>query len=175
MAGRDRRREGDRIGVPYAFPPMNSRERRLLHLAFKSMRAWRRPAPAKGRTVFSRSFPQGKTDLPVAAACAGHGDLGRRVAQIDSSIRSQSCGYCHNTRNENSPYLLFCSRSRFHSPSRKSVWCSSIRMAQAPAAQTRWQCWRCCRRRRLRCWASRWSPATPGAMKRRCIPCACWS
>ncbi|HUY94663.1 MAG TPA: R3H domain-containing nucleic acid-binding protein, partial [Terracidiphilus sp.] len=26
-----------KTGVPYAFPPMNSRERRLLHLAFKEM------------------------------------------------------------------------------------------------------------------------------------------
>ena len=43
-------------GVPYAFPPQNSRERRLLHMAFATCQAWRRPAPARGKTVFSLFF-----------------------------------------------------------------------------------------------------------------------
>ena len=47
-------------GVPYAFPPQNSRERRLLHMAFRDLPAWRRQAPARDRTDFWWSFPRAR-------------------------------------------------------------------------------------------------------------------
>ncbi len=56
-----------RTGVPYAFPPMNSRERRLLHLAFKSMQGIETASSGEGQDRFLAVFPAGKTDLPVAA------------------------------------------------------------------------------------------------------------
>jgi spoIIIJ-associated protein len=53
-------------GVPYAFPPMNSRERRLLHLAFKSMQGIETASSGEGQDRFLAVFPAGKTNLPVA-------------------------------------------------------------------------------------------------------------
>ncbi|MGB6192746.1 MAG: R3H domain-containing nucleic acid-binding protein [Terracidiphilus sp.] len=56
-----------KTGVPYAFPPMNSRERRLLHLSFKSMRGIETASSGEGQDRFLAVFPAGKTNLPVAA------------------------------------------------------------------------------------------------------------
>jgi spoIIIJ-associated protein len=53
-------------GVPYAFPPMNSRERRLLHLAFRSIEGVETASNGKGRDRFLAVYPAGKTNLPVA-------------------------------------------------------------------------------------------------------------
>lgn len=53
-------------GTPYAFPPMNSRERRLLHLAFRSMKGVETASSGEGQDRFLAVFPEGKTDLPVA-------------------------------------------------------------------------------------------------------------
>jgi spoIIIJ-associated protein len=64
-------------GVPYAFPPMNSRERRLLHLAFKSMDGVETASSGEGQDRFLAVYPQGKTDLPVAAPSRPRG-FGRR-------------------------------------------------------------------------------------------------
>jgi spoIIIJ-associated protein len=55
-----------RTGVPYAFPPMNSRERRLLHLAFKTMDGVETASQGEGQDRFLAVYPAGKTDLPVA-------------------------------------------------------------------------------------------------------------
>ncbi|HEY1986899.1 MAG TPA: R3H domain-containing nucleic acid-binding protein [Terracidiphilus sp.] len=55
-----------RSGVPYAFPPMNSRERRLLHLAFKSMEGVETASSGEGPERFLAVYPAGKTHLPVA-------------------------------------------------------------------------------------------------------------
>ena len=55
-----------RTGVPYAFPPTNSRERRLLHLAFKSIDGVETASSGEGQDRFLAVFPAGKTDLPVA-------------------------------------------------------------------------------------------------------------
>jgi excisionase family DNA binding protein len=49
-----------RSGIPYAFPPMNSRERRQMHMAFRESKASRRPAPAKARTASSPSIPRAR-------------------------------------------------------------------------------------------------------------------
>jgi spoIIIJ-associated protein len=65
-------------GVPYAFPPMNSRERRLLHLAFRhhgrrgDSQLRRRAGPA-----FLAVYPAGKTNLPVTPPAKPRG-FGRR-------------------------------------------------------------------------------------------------
>jgi spoIIIJ-associated protein len=52
-------------GIPYSFPPMNSRERRLLHLAFKSLEGVESASVGEGRDRFLVVYPEGKTDLPV--------------------------------------------------------------------------------------------------------------
>src|ERR1700740_2938162 len=53
-------------GIPYAFPPMNSRERRLLHLAFRGMDGVEPASSGEGQDRFLAVFPAGKTSLPVA-------------------------------------------------------------------------------------------------------------
>jgi spoIIIJ-associated protein len=52
-------------GIPYAFPPMNSRERRLLHIAFRSIEGVETASSGEGRDRFLAVYPKGKTDLPV--------------------------------------------------------------------------------------------------------------
>jgi spoIIIJ-associated protein len=52
-------------GAPYAFPPMNSRERRLLHLAFRSITGVETASSGEGQDRFLAVYPAGKTDLPV--------------------------------------------------------------------------------------------------------------
>jgi spoIIIJ-associated protein len=66
-----------RSGVPYAFPPMNSRERRLLHLAFRSLEGVETASSGEGQDRFLAVYPAGKTDLPVAAPTRPRG-YGRR-------------------------------------------------------------------------------------------------
>jgi spoIIIJ-associated protein len=56
-----------RSGVPYAFPAMNSRERRLLHMSFKDIEGVETASSGEGQERFLAVFPAGKTDLPVAA------------------------------------------------------------------------------------------------------------
>ena len=51
-------------GIPYAFAPMNSRERRLLHLAFRSVPGVETASSGEGQDRFLVVYPQGKTDLP---------------------------------------------------------------------------------------------------------------
>ena len=66
-----------RSGIPYAFPPMNSRERRLLHLAFKSIEGVETASNGEGQDRFLAVYPAGKTNLPVAAPVKPRG-FGRR-------------------------------------------------------------------------------------------------
>ena len=66
-----------RSGVPYAFPPMNSRERRLLHLAFRSLEGVETASSGEGQDRFLAVYPAGRTDLPVAAPVKPRG-FGRR-------------------------------------------------------------------------------------------------
>jgi spoIIIJ-associated protein len=56
-----------RSGIPFAFPPMNSRERRLLHLAFRSLEGVETASSGEGQDRFLAVYPAGKTHLPVAA------------------------------------------------------------------------------------------------------------
>lgn len=64
-------------GVPYAFPPMNSRERRLLHLAFRSLEGVETASSGEGQARFLAVYPAGKTNLPVAPPVRPRG-FGRR-------------------------------------------------------------------------------------------------
>jgi spoIIIJ-associated protein len=64
-------------GVPYAFPAMNSRERRLLHLAFRSMEGVETASSGEGQDRFLAVYPAGKTDLPVNPPVKPRG-FGRR-------------------------------------------------------------------------------------------------
>jgi spoIIIJ-associated protein len=54
-----------KTGVPYAFPPMNSRERRLLHMAFREIEGVETASSGEGLDRFLAVFPAGKTHLPV--------------------------------------------------------------------------------------------------------------
>jgi spoIIIJ-associated protein len=56
-----------RSGIPYAFPPTNSRERRLLHMAFRDIEGVDTASSGEGQDRFLAVYPAGKTDLPVAA------------------------------------------------------------------------------------------------------------
>jgi spoIIIJ-associated protein len=56
-----------RSGIPYAFPPMNSRERRLLHMSFRDIEGVETASSGEGQDRFLAVYPKGKTDLPVAA------------------------------------------------------------------------------------------------------------
>jgi len=66
-----------RTGLPYAFPPMNSRERRLLHLAFREMEGVETASSGEGLDRFLAVYPAGKTHLPVAPPVRPRGP-GRR-------------------------------------------------------------------------------------------------
>lgn len=68
-----------RSGVPYAFPHMNSRERRLLHMAFRGIEGVETASNGEGQDRFLAVYPAGKTDLPVTPPVKprGFGDRGR--------------------------------------------------------------------------------------------------
>jgi spoIIIJ-associated protein len=66
-----------RTGTPYAFPPMNSRERRLLHMAFKSLEGVETASSGEGQDRFLAVYPAGKTNLPVTQPVKPRG-FGRR-------------------------------------------------------------------------------------------------
>jgi spoIIIJ-associated protein len=67
-----------RSGVPYAFPPMNSRERRLLHMSFKEIEGVETASSGEGQDRFLAVYPAGKTHLPVAAPVKPRGFERRR-------------------------------------------------------------------------------------------------
>jgi spoIIIJ-associated protein len=52
-------------GTPYSFPPTNSRERRLLHLAFKEMEDVETASLGEGQERYLVVYPKGRTDLPA--------------------------------------------------------------------------------------------------------------
>jgi spoIIIJ-associated protein len=73
MAARTAADKVMKTGVPYAFPPMNSRERRLLHLAFKEIEGVETASSGEGQDRFLAVFPAGQTHLPVASPLAPRG------------------------------------------------------------------------------------------------------
>lgn len=52
-------------GQPYAFPPMNSHERRLLHMAFRTIEGVETASSGEGSERFLAVYPAGQTNLPV--------------------------------------------------------------------------------------------------------------
>ncbi len=66
-----------RTGVPYSFPPMNSRERRLLHMACRDLEGIETASSGEGAGRFLVIFPAGKTNLPVQPPVQPRG-FGRR-------------------------------------------------------------------------------------------------
>jgi spoIIIJ-associated protein len=64
-------------GIPYSFPPMNSHERRLLHLACRSLEGIETASMGEGPNRFLVVYPEGKTNLPVAPQFTPRG-FGRR-------------------------------------------------------------------------------------------------
>ena len=54
-----------RSGIPYAFAPTNSRERRQMHMAFRGIEGVETASSGEGPDRFLAVFPAGKTDLPV--------------------------------------------------------------------------------------------------------------
>ena len=66
-----------RTGVPYCFPPMNSRERRLMHMACKGLEGVETASSGEGIGRFLVIYPEGKTDMPVKAPVQARG-FGRR-------------------------------------------------------------------------------------------------
>ncbi|MFC5860991.1 protein jag [Acidicapsa dinghuensis] len=69
-------------GQPYAFPPSNSRERRMLHLAFKDMEDVESHSLGEGQERYLVVYPKGKTHLPAPTPTmpsrGGYGDRGGR-------------------------------------------------------------------------------------------------
>jgi len=66
-----------RSGAPFAFPPMNSRERRLLHMSFRDIEGVETASSGEGMERFLVVYPKGRTDLPVNAPIKPRG-FGRR-------------------------------------------------------------------------------------------------
>jgi spoIIIJ-associated protein len=66
-----------KTGVPYSFQPMNSRERRLLHLACRELQGVETASMGEGPNRFLVIFPEGKTNLPVTPPMKPRG-FGRR-------------------------------------------------------------------------------------------------
>ena len=54
-------------GTPYSFPPTNSRERRLLHLAVKNIEDVESASIGEGQERYLVVYPKGRTDLPAPA------------------------------------------------------------------------------------------------------------
>jgi len=76
-------------GIPYAFPPMNSRERRLLHLAFRTIEGVETVSHGEGQDRFLAVFPAGKTELPVAAPAKPRSSYGAGRPQRPPQRRSR--------------------------------------------------------------------------------------
>jgi spoIIIJ-associated protein len=66
-----------RTGIPFAFPPMNSRERRLMHMSFRDIEGVETASSGEGMDRFLAVFPKGRTDLPVTPPVKPRG-FGRR-------------------------------------------------------------------------------------------------
>jgi spoIIIJ-associated protein len=66
-----------KTGVPYSFQPMNSRERRLLHLACRELQGVETASMGEGPNRFLVVYPEGKTHLPVTPPMKPRG-FGRR-------------------------------------------------------------------------------------------------
>jgi spoIIIJ-associated protein len=62
-----------RTGAPYSFPPMNSRERRTMHMICKELEGIETASVGEGQSRFLVVYPEGRTDIPVAAPVQSRG------------------------------------------------------------------------------------------------------
>jgi len=62
-----------RTGVPYSFPPMNSKERRTLHMILKELEGVESASMGEGQSRFLVVYPEGRTDIPVAMPVQSRG------------------------------------------------------------------------------------------------------
>jgi spoIIIJ-associated protein len=69
-------------GQPFSFPPSNSRERRMLHLAFKNMHDVESASLGEGQERYLVVYPKGRTDMPAPVppmpSRPSYGDRGNR-------------------------------------------------------------------------------------------------
>ena len=79
-------------GMPFSFPPSNSRERRMLHLAFKEMEDVETVSHGEGQERYLVVYPKGKTHLPAPVPAMpsrpSYGDRGNRGDRSDRGRRS---------------------------------------------------------------------------------------
>ena len=71
-------------GIPYSFPPMNSHERRQLHLVCRSLQGVETASVGEGQDRFLVVYPEGKTNLPVTPQFKPKGP-GRREGRREGS------------------------------------------------------------------------------------------
>ena len=78
-------------GTPFSFPPTNSRERRMLHLAFKSIEDVETHSLGEGQERYLVVYPKGRTDLPAPIPAMpqrpSYGDRGPRRDRGDRDNR----------------------------------------------------------------------------------------
>ena len=78
-------------GTPYSFPPTNSRERRLLHLAVKNIEDVESASIGEGQERYLVVYPKGRTDLPAPTPAMpsrpSYGDRGNRSDRGDRGDR----------------------------------------------------------------------------------------
>jgi spoIIIJ-associated protein len=76
-----------RSGVPFAFPAMNSRERRQMHMAFRGIEGVETASSGEGPDRFLAVYPKGRTDLPVTPPVKPRGFGGDRPQRSGSGFR----------------------------------------------------------------------------------------
>ena len=81
-----------RTGVPYAFPPTNSRERRLLHMAFRGIEGVETASNGEGPDRFLAVYPAGQTHLPVTPVPKPRSSFGDRGDRGGSRDRGRGFG-----------------------------------------------------------------------------------
>ncbi len=78
-------------GTPFSFPPTNSRERRMLHLAFKAIEDVETQSLGEGQERYLVVYPKGRTDLPAPIPPMpqrpSYGDRGPRRDRDDRGNR----------------------------------------------------------------------------------------
>lgn len=78
-------------GMPYSFPPTNSRERRMMHLAFKELEGVETASLGEGQERYLVVYPEGKTHLPAPIPAmpsrSGYSDRGSRGDRGDRGDR----------------------------------------------------------------------------------------
>ena len=84
-------------GMPYSFPPSNSRERRMLHLAFKNMEDVESASLGEGQERYLVVYPKGRTDLPAPVPTmpsrGGYSDRGGRGDRDRGDRPRRDSGY----------------------------------------------------------------------------------